>query len=104
MESTIVNWLTGIGNTAFAWSLGIFLVVNGVAALAFILRRDRALVNRWTGRVLALDLLLLGTGVGVPLMTTMARMTVSVVSASFGASGIGVASVDGAVQLEPTGK
>lgn len=104
MDSTIVEWLSALGSRAFAWSLGIFLVVNGAAAVAFLLSRDRTLVNRWTGRVLAVDLLLLGTGVGVPLMTTMARLTVSAVSASFGQSGMGSASMESATLLEPLGK
>ncbi len=104
MESTIVEWLASVGTRAFAWSLGIFLVVNGAAAIVFVLRRDRAMVNRWAGRVLALDLLLVGTGVGVPLMTTMARLTVTVVSASFGGSGANMAASDAATQLEPVGK
>ncbi len=88
MESSIVEWLNSAGRTAFAWSLGMLLVVNAAAALVFLVRQDRALVNRWTGRVLAFDLLLLGTGVGVPLMTTMARMTVTLVSSPFVSSGL----------------
>jgi len=104
MESSIVEWLANVGSKAFAWSLGIFLIVNAAAAIAFMVRRDRALVNRWAGRVLAVDLLLVGTGVGVPLMTTVARMTVSVVSASFGGAGIGVTMADGEATLQRTGK
>ena len=100
MDSTIVDWLNSVGTLAFKWSLGIFLVVNGAAAIAFFVSRDRALVNRWTGRVLALDLLLLGTGAGVPLMTTMASLTVSVVSASFGSAAVGTASVESSSAAE----
>ncbi len=104
MEASITEWLTNIGRQAFAWSLGIFLVVNAAAAIGFVLRRDRALVNRWTGRVLALDLLLVGTGVGVPAVTLVARMSVSAVSASFGRLGFGVAMVDGKASLQRNGK
>lgn len=100
MDSTIVDWLNGVGTQAFKWSLGIFLVVNGVAAITFFLSRDRALVNRWTGRVLAIDLLLLGTGTGVPLVTTMASMTVSVVSASFGQAAVGTSSIESSAAAE----
>lgn len=104
MESTIADWLKNVGTQAFLWSLGVFLVVNGLAAIAFVLKRDRQLVNRWAGRVLAIDILLLGTGVGVPLVATMARITVSLASASFGGTPTDVNTVDGWAQLEPTGK
>ena len=104
MDSTIVEWLNTVGSRAFVWSLGAFVVVNTIAIIAFVVRRDRTLVNRWTGRVLAADLLLIGTGVGVPVMTTMAKMTVSVVSASFGGSGITSAALDGSAPLESGGK
>jgi len=96
MEPSIVEWLTKVGSTAFAWSLGALVVVNAVTAVVFLVRHDRALVNRWTGRVLALDLFLVGTGVGVPLMTTMARMTVTLVSSSVVASGMGVEATNAA--------
>jgi len=102
MDATLVNWLDRVGSTAFAWSLILFLLVNGVAAIGFLLRRDRGLVNRWTGRVLAIDLLLLGAGVGVPLIASLTKVTVSAVSASFTSAGIGVAkSLDDGVPLEP---
>ncbi|MEQ1692764.1 MAG: hypothetical protein ABMA00_15850 [Gemmatimonas sp.] len=100
MDSTIVDWLNSVGAQAFKWSLGIFLVVNGAAAIAFFLSRDRAIVNRWTGRVLAIDLLLLGTGAGVPLMTSMASMTVSVISASFGQAAVGTTSLESSAAAE----
>jgi hypothetical protein len=103
MDSTIVEWLNSVGSRAFAWSLGIFVVVNTIAAIAFLVRRDRALVSRWTGRVLAADLLLIGTGIGVPVMTTMAKLTVSVVSASFGGSGVASAALESA-QVESAPK
>jgi uncharacterized membrane protein YqiK len=94
MEPSIVEWLTNAGRTAFAWSLGALLLVNAVTALVFVVRQDRALVNRWTSRVLALDLLLVGTAVGVPLVTTMARMTVTLVSSSVVGAGLNAASAE----------
>lgn len=101
METTIVEWLSAIGRAAFVWSLGFFLIVNGIAAVAYFARRDRAMVNKWTSRVLAVDLLLLGTGVGVPMMTTMAGMTVRAATAAFGSSApAAVAPAAGAIDLD----
>ncbi|MGQ0646489.1 MAG: hypothetical protein ACT4P7_02900 [Gemmatimonadaceae bacterium] len=77
MESAILSWLEAVGSTAFRWSAVAFLVVNGVAIAAVILTRDRALVNRWTGRLLAANLTLAGTGLGIPLLTSVSRLAVS---------------------------
>ena len=82
MDATIQNWLSSVGTQAFAWSLVAFLVINGTAAAAFLLHRDRSWVNRWTGRILAADILLLGTGVGVPLVAGLTRLTVTAVTTS----------------------
>ncbi|MBL8981649.1 MAG: hypothetical protein JNL26_05665 [Gemmatimonadetes bacterium] len=79
MESTLLAWLGGIGATAFRWSLTAFVVINGVAIATLILTRDRALVNRWTGRVLAANLVLAGTGLGIPLVTSLTRLAVAAV-------------------------
>jgi ABC-type molybdate transport system permease subunit len=79
MESSVLEWLAGIGAAAFRWSAMAFLVVNGVAIATLILTRDRALVNRWTGRVLAANLVLAGTGLGIPLVTAVTRLAVAAV-------------------------
>ena len=79
MESTVLDWLAGVGAAAFRWSALAFLVINGVAIAALILTRDRALVNRWTGRILAVNLVLAGTGLGVPLVTAVTRLAVAAV-------------------------
>jgi len=86
VDPTIVEWLGTLSSTVFAWSLGAFLVINGAAAVVFMFRRDRGLVNRWTGRILAADLLLVGTGLGVPVVASMAKLTVAAVSSSFAGS------------------
>jgi hypothetical protein len=79
MESALLAWLGGIGSTAFRWSLMAFVVINGISIAALILTRDRALVNRWTGRVLAANLVLAGTGLGIPLVTSMTRLALAAV-------------------------
>lgn len=103
MEATIVQWLSDFGTQVFLWSLGIFVVVNSVAAIVYLVRRDRTQVNRWTSRILAADLLLVGAGVGVPIVTTLTKMTVNAVAAAFGSSTVPMARND-AVELEQSGK
>jgi hypothetical protein len=79
MESTLLAWLEGVGSTAFRWSVTAFFVVNGIALATMILTRDRSLVNRWTGRVLAANLALSVTGIGIPLVSAVTRLAVAAV-------------------------
>ena len=44
------------------------LVVDLGYALVLFATRDREIVNRWTSRVLAVNLVLAGTGIGVPML------------------------------------
>jgi len=103
MEATIVQWLSDFGTRVFFWSLGIFVVVNSVAVVVYFTRRDRTQVNRWTSRILAADLLLVGAGVGVPIVTTLTQVTVNAIAATFGGSGAATARAD-AVELESPAK
>jgi zinc transporter ZupT len=80
METTVLDWLASVGSAAFRWSAVAFVILNGVAVAALFLTKDRALVNRWTGRVLAANLVLVGTGVGVPLIAAASRLAISVVT------------------------
>lgn len=73
------GWLAAVGSTALQWSLIAFVAINGLAAIAFARRRDRALVNRWTGPLLAANLMLGGTGVALPLACFGARAVISAV-------------------------
>ncbi len=82
MEDGILNWLASVGSTAFRWSALGFLIVNAVAITAFVLTRDRALVNRWTGRLIGANLALAATGIGIPLLTTVTRVAVAAVMPS----------------------
>lgn len=79
MESGILAWLDAVGSTAFRWSALAFIVLNGIAVSAVILTRDRTLVNRWTGRLLAANLGIAATGLGIPLLTTVSRLAVAAV-------------------------
>lgn len=85
MLDAVVSWLENVGTTAFTWSALAFVVLNGAGVALFLARRDRALVNRWTSRFLAANLVLLGTGLGVPLATLAARTALRTLTPAFGA-------------------
>jgi hypothetical protein len=83
MPDTIVSWLDGVGATAFTVSAVAFVALNVVAITAVVMTRDRGLVNRFTPHFLAANLLLLGTGLGVPLAALAARTVISAVTPTF---------------------
>jgi hypothetical protein len=66
----------------FRWSALAFFLVTGTAGLAVFFTRDRSLVNRWTARLVAVNCLLLGTGVAAPAVASAMRLVVSAVSVS----------------------
>lgn len=80
MEIALLEWLARAGSRAFAYSLGAFVFLNGAAIAVVVVTRDRSLVSRWTGRILAANLVLAGTGLGIPLLTTVARLGILAVS------------------------
>lgn len=80
MESSVVDWLASVGSSAFLWSAAAFVLLNGAAVAAVVVTRDRSLVNRWTGRLLGANLVLAGTGLGIPLVTSMAQLAISAVT------------------------
>ena len=84
MPGTILSWLDGVGSTAFTLSAIAFVGINAIAIATVILTRDRSIVNRFTPHFLAANLLLLGTGLGVPLAALAARSVISAVTPSFG--------------------
>jgi hypothetical protein len=75
-----VQWLDSIGSRAFSLSAVLFVLLNGAAVTVIAIRRDREFVNRWTSRILAANLLLVGTGLGVPLVALMARTAIQAVA------------------------
>lgn len=105
MDTPVPDWLTRIGTLAFFWSLGLFVVINGIAAVLFVSRQNREMVNRWTGRLLAVDLMLIGTGIGVPLVTGMTRLAVTTISAPL-VTPAAVGEVQGidAIVVDPAGR
>jgi len=76
MQMAVVQWLDQLGSTAFTFSAWAFVLLNGYGVAMVAWRRDRAMVNRWTSRFLAANLLLLGVGLGVPTMTLAVRTAI----------------------------
>ena len=80
MEAAILAWLQNLAIRAFGISLFLLLAIDGAFALVLFATRDRGIVNRWTSRVLAANLVLAGTGVGVPVLALGSRLVVRVVA------------------------
>ena len=76
MEAAIAAWLYDLAVRAFGLSLALGLLIDAGYALVLFATRDRAIVNRWTSRVLAMNLVLAGTGLGVPVLALGSRLAV----------------------------
>jgi len=86
--------LSLVASTTFRWAAVAFLVINGVAAAAVWISRDRRMVNRLTSPLLAANLLLVGAGVGVPALAMTMRMVVTAVAGDSPAATITGSSVE----------
>ena len=73
MVAAVADWLGSVSALVFRVAAVLFVLVNGAAIAAVALTRDRALVNRLTPPWLATNALLLGAGLGVPLVAGIAR-------------------------------
>jgi hypothetical protein len=80
MEAAILAWLQDVAIRAFGLSVFLLLAIDGAFALVLFATRNREIVNRWTSRVLAANLVLAGTGVGVPVLALGSRLVVRVVA------------------------
>ncbi len=79
--AAFADTLGSLAETLFRLSAVAFLLVNGAAAGAFALSVDRrGLVNRWTARLVAANLLLLGTGLAVPSVAGAVKLVAEAVS------------------------
>ena len=83
MPDTIFSWLGGVGSMAFSVSAIAFVAINVIAVVVVFLTRDPGLVNRFTTPFLVVNLMLLGTGLGVPLAALAARTVISAVTPAF---------------------
>ena len=81
MRDAMVTWLQDAG--AWSWHVGLTLLVllNVAAAGIVVATRNRALVDRWTSRWLAVNLGLLGLGLGGPLVTGIVRFALNALPA-----------------------
>lgn len=82
MDLAITTWLSSISDFVFRTCAILFVVLNVGAIGLVVTTRSRALVQRWTSPWLAVNLLLLGAGAGVPLMAGIAKAAVRAVSSS----------------------
>ena len=80
MEAAISAWLQDLAIRAFGISLFLMLAIDAAYAVILLATRDRGIVNRWTSRVLAVNLILGGTGIGVPVLALSTRLAVRVVA------------------------
>lgn len=81
MEASMLAWLERMGSSVLFWAVAALLLIDAVAITAVVITRDRALVNRWTGWVLAANLMLIGVGAGGQAVAFVGKMTVTTVAA-----------------------
>ena len=62
MEASIVHFLDSFGSLAFRLAAICFVLVNGAALAAFLVTRNRRLVDEWTPRLVSADVLFLCGG------------------------------------------
>jgi hypothetical protein len=84
MDAAIAGFLDSLSSRVFWLAAVAFLAVNGAAIAVFAVTRNRRLVNEWTGRLVALDAMLLGAGLGVPLLSGLAKIGFHAVASLFG--------------------
>ncbi|HEX7023239.1 MAG TPA: hypothetical protein VF187_00355 [Gemmatimonadales bacterium] len=84
METTVVPFLTALSWRVFWFSAVCFVVLNGAAIAAFVLSRSRRLVDEWTPKLVAADALLLGVGLGVPLVSGLAKVGIHALASMLG--------------------
>ena len=72
MES-FLGFLNSLSSFLFRTAAVLFVLVNGAAIAVFVVSRSRRLVDTWTPRLVTLDALLLGAGVGVPLLAGLVK-------------------------------
>jgi len=80
MGTTIVDFLGSLAGTAFRLAAICFVLVNSIAIAAFALSRSRRFVDAWTRRIVTIDAILLGAGLGVPLLAGAAKLGVKMLA------------------------
>jgi hypothetical protein len=80
LEAQVLEWLSGLSSTVVRLSIGIFLALNATMATILVVRRDRALVQKYGSPWLAANLVLIGAGVGTPLLVGLTKFAVNMMS------------------------
>ncbi len=86
MEAGIVEFLNALSSKVFGLAAVGFALVNGAAVAAFALTRSRRLVDEWTPKLVTANAVLVGAGLGVPLLSGLAKLGVHAIAALFGGS------------------
>ena len=80
MDATL-PWLDGVAGAIASVAIVLFVIVNGLFAANFLLRRNRSFVNSWPKPLVATDAVLLLAAVGTP---------VAVIAIKLAAKGVGL--------------
>jgi hypothetical protein len=84
MADAVVSFLSALSSKVFWFAAICFVLLNGAALAAFFLTRSRRLVDEWTPKLLTADALLLGAGLGVPLVSGLAKMGIQAIAGMLG--------------------
>ncbi len=84
MEASLTAFLNGLSSKVFWFAAVAFVLLNGGAMAAFVLTRSRRLVNEWTSKLVVADAALIGAGLGIPLLSGLAKIGVHALAAMFG--------------------
>ena len=85
MLDSLSAFLSSLGTTVFRVSAILFVILNGAAVAVFLMTRNRRLVDRWTPKLVTVDAVLLSAGLGVPLVSGLARIGVNALASMLGA-------------------
>lgn len=77
MEFDVMQWLSAVSGTVVRTAAVLFVIVNAVALGTLAVKRDRSLVQRWTTPWLATNLILVGAGVGTPLLIGITKFAIT---------------------------
>ena len=83
MES-VTAFLDSLGSIAFRAAAVCFVLLNSAAIAVFALTRSRRLVNQWTSKIVTADAILLGVGLGVPLLAAGAKLAAGALGGMMG--------------------
>lgn len=82
MLASFVAWLDATAPVVLWTCVALLVVVDAAAVLTVATTKSRELVNKWTGPVLVVNALLLGTGTVVPLAMRVTSAAVVAVAPS----------------------